>query len=341
MLDDRFLCCTLLNRGRIVDIDGRGYERKPGIRSGSFCIIDSHVPTAGLDYPRDLDELEHMFPDELASRRFVEQLRYPRGFVCGHCGAKGQPWRSGTGLLACVTCREPSHVTHGTLFDCSPVSLKRWLRTLWAAAASEGGLNAASVQSSLGLQSASGAGGVLDSIRHMMASCSQSMLTGDVQVAISRLDLPGGSAQAHGRPVVAFALGSEGGGKHRVRLRALGAASSREVVRFVIDHVGEGHRVLTSPWRGFRAIGGAGYQHVTTGTPSTVVDGGLDRLSSLLRLWLWSCPEASLSDLQGCLHDFAFRYNRREYPKGLLFYRLMILAVTMDQRELSRLSDVG
>ncbi len=285
-----------------------------------------------------------MCPDARTSRQFIERLRFPRGFVCSHCGEKDEPWRSGTGLLACVTCRHPTPLTAGTLFEGSPVSLQRWLRLLWEAADHEGGLSVASAQRELRLHDTDSATRVLERIRHMMAACSQAMLSRSVQVGITRLALAGGgvgSGVGSGRPVIAMALGTEGLGKQRVRLRALGAVSSREVARFVIDHVEEGSRVCTNPWRGFKAIGSAGYLHHVTGDSATALDGEIARLSSLLELWLWSSADVSADNLQACLHDFSFRYNRREYPKGLLFYRLLILAVTVDQRELSRLSDVG
>lgn len=320
-----------------VDRSAANRARKPGIRSGSFCIIDSQVPMPGIDYPRDADELRSMFPDETRSRRFIEHLRFPRGFVCRHCGARGEPWRSGTGLLACVTCREPTRVTEGTLFDGSTISLRRWLRALWDATDREGGLGVAALKQALHLADAEAAVAVRDRIRDMMASCSQSMLTGDVQVALRRVELIGGS-DASCAPVVAIAIGREGRGKQRVRLRALGVASARDVVRFVTDHVAEGSCVRTSAWRGFNGIGTAGYRHQLAREQN---DDDITRLSSLLRLWMWSDADAGAHDLQGSLHDFAFRYNRREYPSGLLFYRLMILAVTTQQRELPRISQVG
>src|SRR5687768_9163019 len=86
--------------------DGKRPRHVP-TRSGSFAIIESHIPRPGMDYPCDELELERMFPNERACRSFLERLRFPRGFVCSRCGNRGEPWRSGTGLLGCVDCRHP------------------------------------------------------------------------------------------------------------------------------------------------------------------------------------------------------------------------------------------
>ncbi len=49
-----------------------------------------------------------------------------------------------------------------------------------------------------------------------------------------------------------------------------------------------------------------------------------------LRWWLWSTPEVTGAALKGYLDEFTFRFNRRSYPSGLLFYRLMILSALFD-----------
>ncbi len=43
-----------------------------------------------------------------------------------------------------------------------------------------------------------------------------------------------------------------------------------------------------------------------------------------------STPDVSGATLQGYLDEFTFRFNRRCYPPGLLFYRLMILSALFE-----------
>lgn len=276
-----------------------------------------------------------MFDSERKARRYLESMRFPRGFVCRHCGERRTPWRCKTGLLACVLCREPTRATEGTLFDGSVVPISNWLRLLWHIAANNHGLNESSVRNVLGVAREADASEVVANIRHMMASCTQSMLSGDVQVAVSRVQA------GRACPLVAIALGAEGTGQPRVRMRALTKVTARPIQRFVVDHVQAGSSVFTNSWRGFHGLAAAGYEHRRSRLEPTKVSDDLSRVLGLLELWLFSEPDDELDDLQPALDEFAFRYNRRLYPVGLLFYRLMILAVTVEQRRLRRLSEVG
>ena len=292
-------------------------ERVVPATSGSFTIIESRVPRPGVDYPECTDDFARLYPDETAARRFLEEMRFPSGFVCEHCGERGEPWRSGTGLLACVSCRQPTVLTQGTLFDGSTVALKRWLRVLWEATDREQGIGVKHVAALAGVQQPMAAT-MLATIRGLMRASAQAPLSGDVQMTTARLEI------GDDRPAVALAWGRDSAGKERVRLRALSVVSSREIVRFVVNNVRAGSKLVTNEWRGFAAVRGAGYAHRLASDATAHADA--ENVLATLRLWLWSHEDVSVHNLDACLDDFAFRFNRRDYPRGLLFYRLMILA---------------
>lgn len=48
---------------------------------------------AGRDYPRSYQEFRAWSADEERCAAYLEQLRWPQGFVCPACGAAGEPWR--------------------------------------------------------------------------------------------------------------------------------------------------------------------------------------------------------------------------------------------------------
>jgi hypothetical protein len=290
-------------------------------RSGSFAIVESRVPVAGHDYPADLASFMRMFATEGACRAYVEQLRFPAGFVCSACGDRSEPWRSGTGLLGCRACRAPLAITDGMIFHGSTVPLRRWLRVLWEAAQREACLSVVGVQRVTGV-GVEAAADVLDRVRRLMATPPQRPLSREVVVSTTRLEL---GDRADERPTVVLVFGEEGG-KPRARMRLLARGHAREIARFVLDNVERGSAVLTAPWRGFTALAAAGFRHRTFDPDDAVAQQRAEQVWSLLKLWLWNPPEMDAHALQGCLDDFTFRFNRREYPKGLLFYRLMMLA---------------
>jgi hypothetical protein len=298
-------------------------------RSGSFAILESRVPVEGRDYPADRAAFERTFTSERACRDYLEALRFPHGFTCEGCGERAEPWRSGTGLVACRACRRPVSLTEGTLFQGSTLSLRRWLRALWETAERDACLSTAALQLALGVKSSLTAAEILERIRSLMAEPAQAALGGEVSISTTQLDLDG---TPQGRPTVVMALG-DSTGRPRVRLRVLGRGHAREIARFVIDNVERGSGVLTAPWRGFTSLAAAGYRHRVAGEGDAGVEQQARQLWSLIELWLWSAPATNAYDLQGALDDFAFHFNRREYPKGLLFYRLMVLAVTLPPPE--------
>ena len=50
-------------------------------------------PRRPADIPHSLLEFQQMFPDEAACADYMERVRWPDGFACGACGARGMPYR--------------------------------------------------------------------------------------------------------------------------------------------------------------------------------------------------------------------------------------------------------
>ena len=48
-------------------------------------------------FPDTLLDFQRMFPDEAACVAYLEELRWPEGFVCSSCEAAGEPQRTPTG----------------------------------------------------------------------------------------------------------------------------------------------------------------------------------------------------------------------------------------------------
>jgi len=291
--------------------------------SGSFPAVGRDEPQPGVDYPRDEDDLEQMFSAEVDVHRYLERIRYPRGFACAACGDRATPWRSGTGLLACTACRQPAPLRAGTIFQASPIPLRQWLRGLWLLTASETSVGAHAFAHQVGVDEAQ-ADKLLRRLRGAMARADAPPLEGHVYVATSRL------AEREGRPsatspLIAMAVDVERTHRPRVRLGQLPRVTSRDIQRFVVDAVAPCSKVVTAPWRGFSLITDSGYEHEVRDNPPGQMNGAVapSDVWALLRLWVWSTPELDVDDLQPALDEFAFRFNRRHYRPGQLFYRLM------------------
>lgn len=109
--------------------------------------------------------LEPHFQDEDKAREYLEQMRWPDGVVCPHCGLVGEAYRINVkektaeeiealraagkrvrkprkGLWKCAGCREQFTVTVKTIFEDSHIPLHKWLLAIHLLTASKKGMSA-------------------------------------------------------------------------------------------------------------------------------------------------------------------------------------------------------
>ena len=95
------------------------------------------------------------FQDKDKAREYLEQLRWPEGPVCPHCGDTGAwPIKGGrAGLYRCkqYECRKQFTVTVGTVFERSRVPLNKWLMATYLMCSSKKGVSAHQVHRTIGV----------------------------------------------------------------------------------------------------------------------------------------------------------------------------------------------
>lgn len=98
---------------------------------------------------------EPRFQDADAARMYLEDLRWPNGPECPHCGSgdakrlKGDKHRPG--VVQCNACRKQYTVTVGTVFERSKVPLNKWLLATHLMCASKKGVSAHQLHRMLGV----------------------------------------------------------------------------------------------------------------------------------------------------------------------------------------------
>lgn len=97
-----------------------------------------------------------IFTNEEAARKHFEDIRWPSGPVCSHCGAvnqatlvKGKSHRPG--MYQCNACRQPFSVTTGTVMESSHIPLSKWALGFHLMAASKKGVSAHQLHRMLGI----------------------------------------------------------------------------------------------------------------------------------------------------------------------------------------------
>lgn len=97
------------------------------------------------------------FKSETVARQWLENVRWPDGAVCPHCGSistdhyklEGTSHRSG--LYKCKDCREQFTVTVGTVFERSKIKLNVWLQAMHLMCASKKGISSKQLERMLGV----------------------------------------------------------------------------------------------------------------------------------------------------------------------------------------------
>lgn len=293
---------------------------------------------AGRDYPRTWNQFLDWFHHEEACLKYLEQLRWPQGFLCPRCGAADrEPYQASRGRRMCRECRFQCPVTAGTLLDKTRIPLPSWFAAAWYITNQKLGVSALGLQRVLGLGSYQTAWSMLHRLRRALVNPRREPLGGVVEVDETYV---GGRDEGKIRApqpdskksivVVAVEL-RRPKGFGRVRLRRIADASEDNVLPFVCETIEPGAVVHTDGSAAYRSLPKWGYSrhkivHLGSPDPAHVTMPGVHRVASLLKRWLLGTHQGSVrpDQLDYYLDEYTFRFNRRtSRSQGLLFYRLL------------------
>ena len=298
-----------------------------------------------MHYPRSIGELQSWFATDADCLDYLDWLRWPDGFVCPRCG-HGGGWAVADGRYKCSDCGARTSVTAGTLFDRRRTPLTVWFTACWMFATGKDGMSALSLQRSLEIGSYPTAWAMLHRLRSVLVRPGRERLTGMVEVDETFIggEEPGlRGGRARGKKVltgIAVEI-RQPRGMGRCRMAPLADASAKSLHAFVTDHVEPGATVITDAWQGYRGLDKLGYMHdrrSQRGARARGDDPGellpaVHRVASLIKRWLLGTHQGSVevAHLPSYMNEFVFRFNRRRSrSRGLLFYRVLQLAVAHD-----------
>jgi transposase-like protein len=234
-------------------------------------------------------------------------------------------------------------VTAGTIFDRTRTPLTVWFTACWLFASGKDGISALSLQRTLEVGSYQTAWAMLHRLRSALVRPGRERLAGVVEVDETYIggEEPGlRGGRARGKKVLtAIAVEvHEPKGIGRCRILPLVDASADSLHTFVKDHIEPGARVVTDGWQGYRGLDRLGYDHDrrsqraarARGDDADALLPAVHRVASLAKRWLLGTHQGSVDDghLASYLDEFVFRFNRRRsHSRGLVFYRVLELAV--------------
>jgi len=296
------------------------------------------MPQAGVHYPGNYAAMRAWFPDDAACRDYVDWLRWPTGFRCPSCGCAGS-WDLRRGERRCAGCRRRVSRIAGTIFQDTRTPLTEWLAAAWQVTTQKNGVSALGLKRVLGLRSYQTAWAMLHRYRSAMVRPGRERLNGDVEVDESSFGgvKPGKRGRgAAGKVLVVIAVEQRSPkGFGRARMQVISSVTAETLRKFLLANVEPGAAVISDGLGSYPGACGEDYTHRpfnlrASGLPAHVPLPGVHRIASLAKRWLLGTHQGAVEGdhLQAYLNEFCFRFNRRHSrARGLLFYRLMQLAV--------------
>lgn len=286
------------------------------------------------DYPRTLLELEQRFSDEAKCRAYLFALRWPQGFVCPICGAKGLAIRRG--LWRCFRCGRETSALAGTIFQDSKLPLSVWFRAIWHVASQKNGVSALGLQRVLGFGNYKTAWAMLHKLRRAMVRPGRDRLSGVVEVDEAYWGAEESGVrgrQSVRKALIIVAAQADGRGIGRIRLRHIPDTNRSTLHGFIADSIEPGSTVISDGLQAYREM--ENYVHDRQIQKRQPADAEhllprVHRVISLLKRWLLGTHQGAVAHeyLQDYLDEFTFRFNRRKSAsRGKLFYRLVQQAV--------------
>ncbi len=306
---------------------------------------NTEMPKAGQDYPKNWSQFLEWFHSEDACREYLNNLRWPGGFVCPKCGTAAKPCRSTRGRLMCLHCKAQTTVTAGTIFDKTRTELRVWFAGIWYITNQKHGISALGLQRVLGLGSYETAWTMLHRLRRAMVRPGRDLLHGKVEVDESYLSIsdrkspisPVGRKSNTSKVLVAIAVEMlQPKGFGRIRIRQIREGDHESLIPFIQETIQPDSLIHSDGSPAYRNLEELGYHHRRTvhlgsDIPAHESMPGVHRVAALLQRWLLGTHHGAVQpgQLDYYLDEFVFRFNRRtSRSRGLLFYRLLQQAVT-------------
>ena len=98
----------------------------------------------------NLFEFQKKYADEESCLRAIFETRWPRGYICPHCGHNDGHRIQTRRLMQCCLCRKQSSITAGTIFEQSHVPLTVWFLMIFFVVQDKGGASAMKLSKQLG-----------------------------------------------------------------------------------------------------------------------------------------------------------------------------------------------
>lgn len=270
------------------------------------------------------------------AREILENLRWPKGLTCPHCGSKKitrlQSKTESTtrdGVIQCNECRGQFSVTTDTIMHGSHITLRQWVQAFYSMCSHKKGVSALQLQRNLGLGSYRSAWHLTHRIRLAMKEDPlASKLKGIVEVDETYIGGKPrkGDNKEHKRgrgtskiPVVALVER-----KGKVISKPIEKVNAKTLKGAIKENVNKDSTIMTDEWKSYKGIGKdfkGGHGIVNHGMGEYVKDdvytNTAESYFALLKRGVHGTfHHISKEHLSRYCDEFSFRWNHRKVTDG-------------------------
>lgn len=288
--------------------------------------------------PSTFHEFGELFPDDTSCMDHLEAWRWPAGFRCPRCDGRAATRLSTRALWECHACGRQTSITAGTALQHTKVPLRTWFYALWLVAGRKKGISALQFQRDTGIGSYGTALYLLHKVRRVVPEREGELLEGVVE--LDHAIMPGKGMRPGKRLGVggAFLLAAverlsyiDKRGRNRTRAgraraAVLPVAAGDTSVDFVEDTVKMGTLVVTDGGAEFEGLVHAAVDHESHDQNGLAIISAthLSKVHiffSNLKTWIRGVFHGvSRKYLPNYLHEFVYRFNRRDVGPDLFGY---------------------
>ena len=294
-----------------------------------------------------LAEFMNNFSTEDQCRNYLEQMRWPDGFVCPSCGTTKAHVLNTRPVLQCSICRKQTSLIANTLFHNTKLPLKTWFLAIYMMSQTKTGMSSIELARHLGVQQKT-AWLMQHKLMDAMAECESERVLHD-SIEIDDAYIGGrcpGQKVGRGSPnKVPFVIAVDKNEKNHPRalvLSVLQDFQKKTLRSWASRHIDAKSMVVSDGLKGFLGIQSITDSHIPIKTR------GNKAILDTIFYWTSTVLSNLKTSLTGVQHKmtpsylfrffglFQFRFNRR-YNLKALFYSTIRLASTAKQRSKAKL----
>ncbi len=269
----------------------------------------------------NLITLVEKYHNEEDSRAYLEELRWPDGVACPHCGSRSISRAKKYHIFDCNSCRYQFSVTSGTIFHDTHLPLWKWFTAIYLMLESKKGISANQMKRTLGIGSYHTAWYLCHRIRAAMTVGNPKPLSKLVEVDETWV---GGKRKdvGHGYKGNKTLVAGVAQRKGDIRLQVIDDRTRQELHEFIKKYVADNaEAIYTDDYPAYNGIADENTKHETVNHSENewvrgdVHTNYVENIWSLLkRSLVGSYHKVSKKHLDAYLNELEWRFNNRDNP---------------------------